>query len=116
MKEDALHRSVADLLARILRKPTLWTTFPSGGGGRVRGAQLKAKGLQPGWPDILIIHPAKYWTVVLGLELKVKAAQSAEQKGIAAGFWLCNAQYAVCRSFEDVFVALNMASIPSYGR
>ena len=55
-----------------------FTTFPAGGGGKVRGAQLKAAGLKPGVPDILVcggyedISHNVHQKDVLWLELKAK--------------------------------------------
>lgn len=115
--EDALHRSVAQLLARVLRKPTIWTTIGHGGGGKVRGAQLKAKGVQSGWSDIIVLHPAKYWTIALGLELKSKDGRaSADQLQHRNGMVAVNGHWHLCRSLDDVFAALNLAGIPCFGR
>jgi len=114
--EAQLHRSVADLFGRILRPPTIWTTIPSGGGGKIRGAQLKAMGLKPGWPDLIVLHPGKYWTIVLGIELKAGSSQSPEQKAVERQFLECNASYDVCKSLDDVIYALQVAGVPSFGK
>lgn len=111
ISEAALHRQVADYLGYQLKPPVVWTTIGHGGGGRVRGAQLKAMGVHKGWPDILILAPGP---VVLGLELKrdVRAAkQSDEQVEIEAAFGQCNAWYAVCRSLDTVKKALAVVGI-----
>lgn len=63
--EAALHRAVAAYLRVALPEDAVWTTFPAGGGGRVRGAQLKAAGLMAGWPDIQILHHGKLICVEL---------------------------------------------------
>lgn len=104
MTEDQLHRSVAQYLALVLKPPTLWNTFPAGGGGKARGQRLKAMGLKPGWPDLIVLHPKGRLTMVLGLELKCgRNRQSAEQKAVAEQFaGLPLAHLAVCRSIDDV--------------
>lgn len=50
--EKALHAAVAQFLARALPLRCPWTTVPLGGGGKIRGAHLKAAGTRKGWPDI----------------------------------------------------------------
>lgn len=106
MTEAKLHKSVATYLGYQLKPPVIWTTIGHGGGGRVRGARLKAMGVQRGWPDILILAPGP---VVLGIELKRPGkggSQSPEQVEIEAAFGVCNAWYAVCKSVDAVKGAL----------
>ena len=47
--------TVAEYLDLALPQNCVWTTFPAGGGGAVRGKILKAMGLKPDWPDIQIL-------------------------------------------------------------
>ena len=58
LSEYQLHCSVAAYLDR--RFPpggdVWWTTIGHGGGGKVRGAKLKATGVKRGVPDIMILH------------------------------------------------------------
>lgn len=69
--EERLHRAVAAYLRVALQPPAIWSTFPAGGGGRIRGAKLKAMGLARGWPDILVLYPGGHMlTLVIGIELK----------------------------------------------
>ncbi len=113
--EQALQIQVAAFLRVALRPPTLWTAFPAGGGGKVRGAFLKAMGLQAGWPDIVIIHRFESLTetLVLGIELKAgKGRQSPEQKAVMESFISIGAGYEICRSIEDVDLALVHHGIP----
>lgn len=65
--EKDIHARIATWLRACLPAPWKWTTFPSGGGGRVRGAHLKQLGLLPGVPDILLFHPDGRW---ISLEIK----------------------------------------------
>lgn len=113
--EAALHRSVANFLRTALKPPTLFTTFPAGGGGKVRGAQLKALGMAKGWPDLIVIHPALHpgYTLLVGLELKARRGRlSPEQIAMQGAFGRAGAFYFVCRSVEDVEAALWEAQVP----
>ena len=115
--EQALHMSVARLLRLGLKPPTIWTTFPSGGGGLIRGAQLKALGLARGWPDLLIMHPAKDGggPIVIGIELKAKGGRvSPDQRRVMEGFAGCRAWYVLARAPDEVEGALRYVGIPFY--
>lgn len=117
MSEAQLHRSVAAFLRQALKPPTTWTTMPAGGGGRIRGAQLKAMGLQPGWPDLVVIHrlPARahVGSIVAGIELKTKkGSQSVEQESVQKEFENAGCLYYVARSLEEVEGFLRGAGIP----
>ena len=103
--EAALHRAVARYLDMALPADCWWSTFPSGGGGKVRGAQLKAMGLKAGVPDILIMRlpyavtePEVNW-----IELKAaKGRASVEQQLCHAALERVGCYVAICRSVEDV--------------
>lgn len=106
MSEAALHKAVADFLTVALPREWRFSTFPSGGGGKVRGAQLKARGLKAGWPDILILGQNGRW---IGIELKTtKGKLSDEQKEF--GWWSDYSSY-VCRSLIEVENVLIMNAI-----
>ncbi len=101
--EEALHRTVAKFLGieRNLALPNdaVWTTMPAGGGGKVRGAQLKAKGLKPGWPDILIVYRGR----LICIELKSpKGQRSPAQKLIHAQLTAAGAVVYTATSIEAV--------------
>src|SRR5262245_51498393 len=107
--ERELHATVAQFLRLVLRPPTIWTTFPAGGGGLERGKMLARLGLRPGWPDILVMHPGLVHgdVVVLGLELKTEVGrQSMTQRQVQADFERVGAGYVLCRSLDDVKAAL----------
>lgn len=115
MTEAALHRNVAAYLRLALKPPTVWSTLPAGGGGRIRGAQLKAAGLRKGLPDLLVIHPAPAYggPIVVGLELKTKAGRiSPAQREMMQAFLACRAHYILCRSLDEVKQALEFCKIP----
>ena len=104
ISEATLHKQVADYLDMVVRPPAVWTTIAHGGGGRIRGAMLKARGLKRGWPDIIIITRGSHGPVVLGIELKREGggSQTADQRAVQDAFNGCKAWYAVCRSLEAV--------------
>ena len=105
ISEATLHKQVADYLNMVIRPPAVWTTIAHGGGGRIRGAMLKARGLKRGWPDIIIIAPGPN---VLGIELKRSGggSQTADQRQVETAFHGCKAWYVLCRSLEEVQVAV----------
>ena len=75
--EQLAHKSIVTYLDLALTPPDWFTTFPAGGGGKIRGAILKALGLKAGIPDILLIrYPGKaYWLEVKPGKLKAKDYQ-----------------------------------------
>ena len=113
--EEVLHAHVAQYLSLVIRPPAFWTTFPAGGGGRVRGGKLKARGLKAGMPDILIFQPALGpldSTIVLGLELKTaKGALSPSQKSMGRVFECFGGRYLVARSLDEVALLLRAAGL-----
>ena len=102
--EAQLHKAVAQYLDIALPADCWWTTFPSGGGGKVRGAQLKAMGLKPGVPDILIVRDSLgTFPAIIWIELKrLKGVASIAQKVCHAELDARDMPVAICRSVEDV--------------
>ena len=120
--EETLHRAVADFLAKALRPPTFWSTFPAGGGGAVRGAKLKAMGLRAGVPDLLVFHPCRVvgmavGCIVVGAELKAgRNGTSEDQDATMADMMVAGAHVGVCRSIEDVAALLKRHGVPVFGK
>lgn len=121
-RERELHAAVAQFLRLALRPPTMWSTFPAGGGGLERGRMLARLGLRPGLPDILVWHPAPTAVdgcravIFVGLELKTEVGrQSVVQRGVEADFDAAGATYVLCRSIDDVQAALAAAGVPMFG-
>lgn len=116
VKESQLHLSVAELLDWILIPPTFYTTFPAGYGrlSRATAGLLKAKGMVPGMPDIFIFHGSAIRTTrVIGIELKVPGrAPSANQRTAHAKLQAVGVRVYVCKSQNDVIMALADALIP----
>ena len=114
--EQALQIQVAKYLGLALRAPTYWTAFPAGGGGRTRGAFLKAMGLKAGFPDLVVMHPLGLNTLVVGIELKAgKGKLSEAQLTACEALWAVNARYIECRSLDEVDRCLRRAGIPMHG-
>ncbi len=102
--EKMLHKVVAAWLDQNLPEDTFWTTFPSGGGGEVRGYLLKDMGLKAGMPDILIFGN----NTVTGIELKSeKGVLSKEQRTTIAKLEQLGFKTYVCKSLADVQQALH---------
>lgn len=116
--EQRLQMAVADYLALALKPPTIWTAFPAGGGGRVRGAFLKAMGLKAGWPDIVVMAPwdkfdAYHRSLVVGIELKAaKGRLSNAQEGVRSSFVQAGAHWFLARSVDEVEGFLRGVGIP----
>ena len=107
--EQSLHISVAQYLILALDPKIPWTTIGHGGGGAVRGAILKAMGVKPGWPDIMIfVLPRPIF-----LELKSKkGSTSPAQLAIHHLLRSRGAATYVCRSVEEVIDVLTLEGLP----
>jgi hypothetical protein len=125
--EQPFHILVADYLALALPAHAVWTTFPAGGGGRIRGGILKRMGLMPGWPDIQILvrntsyDAARSMSRFIGLECKRAKGGTVSAAQIAAHKLIRNAggEVYVVRALDEVYEALtineglNLKAMPS---
>ena len=119
--EQTFHITAAQYLDVALPSHCVWTTFPAGGGGRLRGKILKAMGLKPGWPDIqILVRETAYDSIrpmsrFIGLECK--RLRTGFQR-LRTGF-LSSAQFEahslirnaggevyIVRTLEDIYDAL----------
>lgn len=107
--EESLHRAVAAFLDIALPEHAPYTTIGHGGGGKARGSKLKAMGLKPGWPDILILFTGRPILVELKSD---KGYLSAAQKAVHTRLILSGAVVATCRSVEGVEDFLRVCGIP----
>jgi hypothetical protein len=110
VEESEFHASVAELLARTLLSPTIFTTFPAGWGKltKATAGRLYASGLKKGMPDILVFDLRK----VIGIELKVgNNSVSSAQRTMFAQLQAVGIRVYVCRRLEDVTAALDDAGI-----
>lgn len=114
--EQVLHMAVADYLTRALSidDGVWWTTFPAGGGGKVRGAFLKRMGLKTGVWDIMIVyHGMPHWIELKATKGRLSEAQCDTINDLGkAG---CMA-WEVCRSLDDVEEFLISWAIPIRAR
>lgn len=117
--EHALHVAVAHYLRVALKPPAVWTSLDAGAGkmNPVSAARRKARGVQRGWPDVLVIAQVGGnggpRTVVVGLELKTKTGRlSPEQRDVMQAFADNGAWYVLCRSVEEVEAALRWCKVP----
>ena len=109
MTEAQLHRAVASYLNAALPKDAVWTTVGHGGGGKVRGAQLKAMGLRAGWPDVQILWNGEFY----GIELKtVKGRSSPEQDACMEAIFEAGGRYETIRSLDELQDWLRMLCMP----
>lgn len=85
--EDNFHKAVAQFLDFALPEDACWTTIPAGGGGKVRGARLKAMGYKAGWPDLQICYRGRLIVIELKAPGKTpsKVQKAMHEKLILAG-------------------------------
>lgn len=115
MTEQKLHIDVAAYLDAVLDPDACWySTVPSGGGGKVRGAFLKAMGLKKGVADILLIPRGR---CACWIELKTATGRlSPEQRALHARLRDLGCLVAVCRSVDEVEGVLRAWHVPVKGR
>lgn len=111
--EERLHRDIAVYLAATLGGNAWFSTFPSGGGGRIRGAILRGMGLKPGVPDVLVIDGGRaYW-----FEIKsAKGRVSVEQRACHDALALARCPTAIVRSLDEVERSLLRWGVPLKAR
>lgn len=75
---------------------------PNGGKrNQVEAAKFKAMGTRAGFPDLLFLHPNKFYPF-MGIELKTaKGRQSEHQKTYQQLFEQIGAKYVIVRSLDD---------------
>ena len=110
--EAAFHITVARYLDRALPQGFFHTCFPAGGGGYIRGAQLKARGLKPGLPDHVVFSPGDPGET-LWLELKSKTGSlSAEQRRVHQILERLGHTVAVVKTLDQVEIVLAYFILP----
>lgn len=109
-REVSLHLAVADVLRRYCLPAWRYSHFPAGEARDARvGAKLKRMGLRPGWPDFILLRPARGGArgLLHCLELKrVGERLTGEQD--AFRHW-CEANavpFAVAHSIEEALAIL----------
>jgi hypothetical protein len=101
--EAALQRAVAAFLDVALPDDAWWSAVGHGGGGLVRGAQLKAMGVKAGFPDVHVLWRG----IPIYIELKsTTGALSDEQKAVRDAIRKSGGLWHMARSVEQVEQAL----------
>ncbi len=108
--EDDLHMAVARYLDLALPEDAVWTTVEHGGKrGKREAGRLKAKGLTPGWPDIIIIYRGS----PICIELKsAKGVLSPAQKALHPRLMLAGAWVYTATSIEELEGFLSSIGVP----
>jgi hypothetical protein len=107
--EAALQTQVCHFLSLSLDGNSWYTAIPLGGGGRLRGAQLKRTGTKPGVPDILVTNDGR----AIWLELKTpRGALSDAQRYCHEQIKRARCPVYIVRSIDDVIAALQAAGVP----
>lgn len=102
--EEAIHRSVVELLRRAVRPGVAWTHMPAGEArAKGLGGKLKGLGTKPGWPDLLLVSGGQLY----GLELKrpggrVSPAQTAAHAELAAAGATIGVAYGLDEAIEQL--------------
>lgn len=111
--EGRFQENAVDFLNAVLPDDVWFTAFPAGGGGKIRGAILKRRGLKPGVPDILIVQHGRLY----GIELKApKGVISGDQTNTHADLVTVGVPVAVCRTLDGIHEALTRWGLKLKGR
>lgn len=123
--EDDIHQAVANALRTLVLPPAEWSCFPAGNIPLPPQwtAKLLRFGLQPGWPDFLVLHGS-----IFGIELKRVGGKLSKTRLVRTrrGAWRevigqeetfprlerAGMRIAVCRSVDEVLAALRAWGVP----
>lgn len=106
--ELALQIAVARFLSLALPTDVEWTASLSGAHlGPAQRSKMKASGLRPGFPDLMMIFRRRTYYIELKAE---KGVLSSDQKRVLAA--LHPDCWAVCRSLDEVVAALTRWGVP----
>lgn len=112
--EAQLHADVVKYLKQALPANAVFHHSPNEGKrGWIAQKSLKTYGTRAGWPDIEIIWGGRFY----GIELKSKSGRVEEtQMSVMKDITSAGAAWIVCRSKEEVELALNGWGIPLKAR
>lgn len=115
MTEDALQIACAQYLDTALTQGWRWWHTPNGGSRRKGEAgKLKAMGVKPGVPDIIVAGPG---CRMIAIELKSDGGRmTTEQREFREWAEASGWAFYVCRSLDDVEIALDGAGVPLKAR
>jgi hypothetical protein len=109
-KEAHLQRTITAYLRMMLPTDVFFTAFPAGGGGKVRGAQLKAMGLAPGVPDLLFIYQGK--TRWIELKSDTGRVSPVQHDTFCRLYDAGCGNVVVCKTLDEVISTLKTWGIP----
>jgi hypothetical protein len=112
--EEQLQMAVCKFLAHALEGNSMFFAVPNGGlRSRTEAIRLKATGVIAGVCDLFVVNDGR----LIGLELKApKGRVSDAQLYCHERLRRARVPVTVCRSIEDVIVALTAAGVPLRGR
>lgn len=108
--EDDFQEQVCRFLDHALPRDAEYHAVPNGGArGRLEAWRLKKQGVKAGAPDIIVVHGGRY----IGLENKApKGRASDAQLYMHRRLRDAGAQIYICKTLDDVAVALTDAGVP----
>lgn len=108
--EQQLQMQIVEFFTIVLPSDVYWNAVPAGGGGKKRGAIIKAMGYRAGCPDLMLIYNGKAHFIELKAATgRVSPLQSLAMVAIEQAGGRC----AVCRSLADVELQLLKWHIPT---
>jgi len=108
--ERAFQKLLVQHLRLALPPDVFMTAFPAGGGGKVRGAQLKAMGLVAGVPDLMFLYKGEtHFMELKAPNGKVSPAQVDCQQAL----FRAGAGTAIVRTLAEAYRALDAWQIPT---
>jgi len=108
--EGAFQAALVRDLRAVLTPATFMTHFPAGGGGPIRGALLKLRGLVPGVPDLLFIHNGQaFW---MELKPSKRRKESSNQIVCHAALKAAGSDVVTVRNLDEALTALMVWKIP----
>jgi hypothetical protein len=127
--ELSLQFQVAGLLEKNLAPPAIYTAFPAGGGGDMRGKILRSAGLKSGFPDIWIMwggpaperpfmdaRQAGFGLYMMELKtLKGRLSDAQREIHAAIHLTLPGAKIAVIRTLDECREQLQRWGLPRRG-
>lgn len=121
--EQKIHRAIADYCRVALPREVVWTTFPAGGGGRIRGGILQSLGLVAGVSDMLFMWRGRVYfdqgdsvaaPAIGWLEIKSdKGRLSPEQVAFSNRVLDLGHKTAIARSIDDARNVFALWEIPT---
>jgi hypothetical protein len=102
--EDSIQKKLVELLDGFCRPNVTWFAVPNGGWRFKKTAtRLKATGVRPGVPDIIVLARGKFH----GIELKRETGRTTKtQDDFGAEIERAGGGYHVCKGFREALLCL----------